>query len=164
MRGRSKSKDSSLRRVHAGIISGTIWPIQLRSIALASWQFTEFRNDKRACESLWHPISRIRLAALQTDNSFENQSPRSVKDVTLVTVGSFCVTPASQVSCPVPQAKFPIAMRDGSIPKATEDTDSYDPTLDIRRSPLRPCVINLRWTLQGLHHYAILFRFRPQRT
>ena len=25
-------------------------------------------------------------------------------------------------------------------------------------------MLNLRWTLQGLHHYAILFRFRLQRT
>src|ERR1039458_5415253 len=39
-----------------------------------------------------------------------------------------------------------------------------DPTMDIRRSPLRPGVLDLRRTLQGLHHHAILFRFRLQRT
>jgi len=143
------------------------WPIQLRSIAPASWQFTEFRTDKRACESLWHSVSRIRLAALQTDNSFENQSPRSVKDVNLCHCWQFLRHAGVTSVVPRSASQIPstnLAMRDGSIPNATEDTDSYDPTLDIRRSPLRPCVINLRWTLQGLHHHAILFRFRPQRT
>jgi Phage integrase family len=43
------------------------------------------------------PVSRIRRAALQTGNLFENQPPRTVNDVNFGSDGRFCITPASQM-------------------------------------------------------------------
>src|SRR5580698_529707 len=45
MRGRSKSKDSSLGRVHAGIISGTVVANTIRIACVASGGFISFGSD-----------------------------------------------------------------------------------------------------------------------
>ena len=52
----------------------------------------------KAEENLWQPgpVSRIRRAALKTDNLFENKSPQSFNDVNFVSAGRFYATPASQ--------------------------------------------------------------------